>query len=264
MNDTLVTVIGILPSSVSLPDRQTQVWMPLRINPASPGNRGAHNRQVLARLRTGVTLAAAQDDMRLIATSLAAEHPQNYPEGSGWDISVVPIRDLTVGHLRAPLRLLLVAVLALMTLAAVNVAGLLLAGVTERRGEFATRVALGASATRVVRQTVVEGAIVGGLGTLAALPVAAALLALVETVLPPGVIRPSPVWTDARAITFVAAMTAAAGALAALVAAATARIGHASEAGTGGTPRTGVSCPASWRWSRPGSCSCCSPATSRR
>lgn len=235
IDDQPVTIIGVMPASFRLPAADTEIWFPLRVNPSDPGGRGAHNREVIARMRAGVEPDAARDELAAIGRQFARDYPQNYPEGSGWGVSVRTLRDHLVGDVSGPLRLLFGAVLFVLLIAAANTSGLMLARASERRAEFAARAALGASRLRLVRQVVVEGAIAGAAGGALGLLGAEILLRALEPGLPPAVARPSTLALDARVIAFALGVTGCAAALAGAFAAS-----QASRASAGDALRSGA------------------------
>jgi putative ABC transport system permease protein len=230
INDQPVTIVGIMPASFRFPEADTGVWIPLRVDSASPGNRGAHNRAVIARIRGDVTLAAVRGEVSAIGRRLAREYPEDYPDGSGWGVSVKTLRERLVGDLTEPLRLLFAAVLFVVLIAAANTSGLMLARASERRAEFAARAALGASRLRVIRQVVIEGAVAGAAGGALGLLVAELLLRGFELTLPAAVSRPGVLALDPRAVAFALGVTAAAAAAAGAYAAIQASRVNAGEA----------------------------------
>jgi len=220
IDDRTVTIAGIMPPSFRFPAADTDIWLPLRVNPASPGGRGAHTRRVIARLRAGSTLDAARDELSAIGRGFAREFPEDYPEGSGWGVSVEPLRERLVGDVRGPLRMLLAAAIFVLLIAAANSSGLMLANASERRAEFAARAALGASRLRLVRQVVVESTVAGALGGALGLPVAELLLRGLHAGVPPALSRPEVLAFDPRVLVFALGVTGlaagAAGAYAAM------------------------------------------------
>ena len=206
-------IVGVMPASFRFPSAETDVWVPMYITPGDAGNRGGHSRQVIGRLAAGVPLAGAREEMRRIANDLAREYPASYPEGSGFGVSVMPLREWLVGDLRGPLEVLMTAVLFVLLIACANVANLMVARTTERRRETATRVAFGAPRLRLVRQALFEGLLAGAAGGAGGVLLAAWLMQALLPWLPDDLPRPDSILTDPRVIGFALLVTAAAGAL---------------------------------------------------
>jgi putative ABC transport system permease protein len=129
--------------------------------------------RVLARMREGVTLAAAQSEVRNIARMLTREHPSAFPnpqhDPSLFTFVALPLRDAIVGTQRSLLWLLLGGVAVLLLIASANTAQILLARSVRRQREIAIRAALGASRLRLIRQFLLEGLVLGFCGGLAGL-----------------------------------------------------------------------------------------------
>ncbi len=188
LNNIAVEVIGVMPPGLQFPP-QTELWAPIAFSDDLLRQRqGPRSLRVLARLKPGVTLQAAQTEMNAIAGQLGAQYPDVYPATIGWSVTVISLREQVVGDVRTALWVLMGAVGFVLLIACANVASLLLARATSRRREMAIRSALGASRFRIVRQLLTESiglALVGGgLGLLIALWGVEALLALNPAVLP--------------------------------------------------------------------------------
>jgi predicted permease len=182
VNGRAYTIVGVMPPDFSYPNRTYGLWVPLALRGASPGgppiNRNAHYLQVVGRLRPGVSVESAQEDMSRIAHELGTEYPASN-ENVG--AVVTSLRDELVGDVRRPLRLLLGAVGFVLLIACANVTNLLLARATGRQREVAIRSALGATRGRIIRQLFTENILVYLAGAGAGLFVASWLLDVVKT-----------------------------------------------------------------------------------
>lgn len=162
------SVIGVLPPGFRFPD-DADVWMPRELAPFLPA-RTAHNWEGIARLRDGVTLEQARDDLSAIAGAIKRQYGDNVDLVAA---SIVPLQDALTSTVRPSLLILLGAVGFLLLVACANVMNLLLAQAAARESELAIRSALGASRGRMVRQFMAETLLLslagGAIGVLAAL-----------------------------------------------------------------------------------------------
>ncbi|HVR42368.1 MAG TPA: ABC transporter permease [Thermoanaerobaculia bacterium] len=195
------TIVGVMPRGFRFPS-ESELWAPLRINPAEPGNRGAHNRGVIARLRAGVGLETARSEMSALGAALQAEHPDNYPAGSGWGVSVRSLREILVGEVRRPLLVLMGAVTLVLLLACANVASLMLGQAARRGGEMATRAALGAGPGRLARQILGESLLIGVAGGVLGCVLARGLVPLLVAISPEPIRTLDGVSVDLRVLAF--------------------------------------------------------------
>jgi len=162
------SVIGVLPPGFRFPD-ESDIWMPRELSPFLPA-RSAHNWEAIARLRDGVTLAQARDDLSTIGAAIRKQY------GNDVDLvgaTVLPLKDALTSTVRPSLLILLGAVGFLLLVACANVMNLLLAQAAARESELAIRSALGASRGRMVRQFMAETLLLsfagGAIGVVASL-----------------------------------------------------------------------------------------------
>ena len=173
-------IVGVMPAAFLFPNGTTGVWVPLDLNP-NDLRRNSHSFEAAARLRAGVTAAAANAELDALARALATQYPG---DNGGESATLTPMNALGVVQLRPTLFALSGAVALVLLIACVNVANLLLAQSFARRQEFAVRSALGASRPRLASQVLCEGFVIAVVGGIAGLGVAWAGTTSIATVLP--------------------------------------------------------------------------------
>jgi putative ABC transport system permease protein len=183
INRQPTTLIGVMPPSFEML-AQTDLWRPAQLDPAQwsaysgDGTRWAN---VFARIKPGVTDAAAAAELQTVASQLAVEHPQT---DSDWQFRLIPLREFVSGTLKPALLILFAASAVLLLIACLNVGNLMLSRAVGRQHEVALRQALGASRARVVRQLLTEATMLAVLGGSLGCAAAFALIRFAGAVLP--------------------------------------------------------------------------------
>jgi len=198
------TIIGVIPARFGLTMigfRTSNIYLPIGqwTNPLLPQRTAGLGIHGIGRLKPNFTIARAQADMERVSANLSAAYPD---VNKGVGASLIPLTQLIVGEVRPFLLLLLVAVGFVLLISCVNIANLLLARSTLRKREFAVRIALGASAGRVIRQLLTESILLALSGGILGLCVSSvsirAILNSVSSALP----RAGEVTLDARVLGF--------------------------------------------------------------
>ena len=163
------TVVGILPEDFRPPEtlafgESVDLWRPLAPDDDQTGGRASRDLRVIGRLRAGVPLAQARQELQLTARRLAEEYPGT---NAGWGAVVVPLREQVARQVRPVLSVLLAAVIAVLLVACTNIAGMLTADASGRRRELAVYRALGATRGRIMRRLMAESLFLAGFGGVA-------------------------------------------------------------------------------------------------
>jgi putative ABC transport system permease protein len=155
-------VIGVMPQGFYFMNPLAEFWVPYALDRQRDwrANSGRSIPSILGRLKPGVSMAAAQAEMR----TLGAQLEQAYVFNKRTSVNVVPLREVLTGEVRTSLLVLLAAVSVLLLVACFNVASMMLARSSSRRREIAVRTSLGASRGAIVRQLLVESLLLAGAG----------------------------------------------------------------------------------------------------
>ncbi len=199
-------VVGVAAKDFDYP-YGTDVWAPLVFGPEEAAERDKRYLEVIGRLKDGVTVQQAENELTLVAARLATEHPA---ENAGRGARLLALNRAVI-DIGAPAFLAVwqATVLFVLLIACVNVANLLLVRGADRRREVALRLALGAGRRQVVRQLMTENLLLSLTGAAASLPLAWVGVHLLRTGLPERVRRYVVGWdqidVDTRLLLFTAA-----------------------------------------------------------
>jgi putative ABC transport system permease protein len=208
------TVIGVMPAGFRYPigDRNA-IYTPLNAtNRAALENRGSHWLPTVARLRPGVSAQQAEADMATVLENIGRAYPG---ESKGRRMRLQNIAAFVVGDTAAPLTVLFFAVLGLLAIGCLNVAGLLLARGVKREREIALRSAIGATRSRIIRQMLTEAVFLAAVGGLAGVLLSYLLLDAIRSLLIAALSRGAdvrvnlPVMLGALAVAALTSLTAA-------------------------------------------------------
>ncbi|HEY2171129.1 MAG TPA: ADOP family duplicated permease [Candidatus Angelobacter sp.] len=174
-------VIGVLPANTHTTS-PADLWTP--IQPTTSGEGDGQNYHIVMRLKNGSTWAEANAQLAVLRPRSFVGFAKEYPAGSSW-LSALPLQQDLASTARPPAIILMAAVALILFIGCANLAGLMLVRVMRRRGELATRLALGATKASVFRQLMMEPLILALAGGAVGVALAGSSLGLFARFLPP-------------------------------------------------------------------------------
>ena len=167
-------VVGVMPASFRFPDRAVDLWFPVKIGPQLATTRFATWYTGVGRLRSGVTLDQARTNLTAVQNQLGEQFPQT---DRTIGVTIAPLKEVTIGGVRASLWMLFGAVSVLLLITCTNVTALLLARALQRRHETSVRLSLGATGGTLAAQMLTEAGVLAFAGGALGIAVAAAATA---------------------------------------------------------------------------------------
>jgi putative ABC transport system permease protein len=192
-----------MPPEFYFPNRETEFWQPIALNPAN-ATRGGHFLGVVARLKPDVTEAQAVAEIKGISERLGRQYPDASANESA---EIVPLHEQIVGGIRPALVTLLAAVTVVTLIACANVANLLLVRASVRARELAIRSALGAARRRLVLQMLTESLVLSIAGGASGLALAFLAIKPIRTLSAGSIPRTGDIAVDLPVLTFVFALS---------------------------------------------------------
>jgi putative ABC transport system permease protein len=175
------TVVGVMPPGFRYPlNQHGGVYIPRVLDQSWMNNRGAHWLRTVGRVKDGVTVDQAQADLKHVFSDIGKAYPDT---DGGRVVKAVPLAESVAGKTKGPLWTLLGAVLAVLAIGCVNIAGLLLARGVQREREMAMRVAIGAGRARLLGQMFNEGLFLALFGAAGGVLLSSILLQLMRAFL---------------------------------------------------------------------------------
>ena len=212
-------IIGIMPRNFEFPLvagrlNQSELWVPMSFTPdeLSPTSAANWGYNMVGRLKPGLRLAQANQDAGHVAQEVMRNFP---PEFKQIHITahVKSLKESAVDSGKPLVRLLTYAVLVVLLIACLNVAGLLLVRAIRRRRELAVRLALGASPRALIGNSLIEGILLSGAGGVLGLLLAAMALKITVPLLPESMPRIDGIHLDAGVVLFALVLALLTGAL---------------------------------------------------
>lgn len=206
INNVSTEIIGIMPERFSFPVPETEIWIPLGLNPHATH---PYFLTLVGRLKSGVAPSAAQAETTGILWSAGQSDPHLVgrndppPSGAGLKTLVVPLKEAIVGNTKKPLLVLQFSVAFILLIACANVANLLMSRGTARSREIALRYALGSSPRRIIKQLLTESVLLAIAGAVPGIALAWGIVHVLSRLPLAGIPRLDQVGIDGTVLAFV-------------------------------------------------------------
>jgi putative ABC transport system permease protein len=235
LNGLPITIIGVMPKGFQFPPGEVDVpdlWIPLQLDPATAGNRAAHNFSIIGKVKPGVPIERAQQELAQLVNTWSAAETQKVHKLSPVVHPLVSFgfQEDLIGGVRPAMLMMLAAVGFVLLIACVNVANLLLTRAEARQREIAVRKALGAGDSSLMQQFAVEGMLLSFAGALVGVALAYGGLRMMARVSNGGIPRVNEIGIDLRVLLFTLGISVATGVFFALAPMTQALHGKLSEA----------------------------------
>ncbi|HEX8941518.1 MAG TPA: ABC transporter permease [Gemmatimonadaceae bacterium] len=208
-------IIGVMPSSFRFPSSKTQLWLPQQLDPNGQYS-GGFNHAGVARLKPGVTIAAAQRDFANVLPRVVDVAPMLAPGITTRMLldqakpvpRLIPMRDDVVGDISRTLWIVAAAAGLVLLVTCANVANLLLVRADARHRELSVRAALGAGRARIMVHFFTESALLAAVSSVLGIAVAYAAIRMLVAAGPAEIPRLAEVHVDATVVLFTLAVAA--------------------------------------------------------
>ena len=208
-------IIGVMPTRFRFPSPETQIWIPMRLDANDPSP-GGFNYDGIARLRKGVTIAAASRDLVSVLPKILELSPNLAPGVSTQMLLdqarpvpfVAPLKDDVTGGIAKTLWIVAAAAGVVLLVACANVTNLILVRADGRQRELAVREALGAGRGRVTMYFLGESIVVTAVSAAAGVALAAVAIRLLVSMGPTSIPRLSEVHIDLATVGFAIVVSA--------------------------------------------------------
>ena len=200
-------VVGVLGPGVRIPtmaqlqsmiasNAVPEIWKPFAVRDDELDQMGDFNYSSIARLKRGVSMRQALDELNAVQAEIASK----IPEKTELRAALAPLDRQMTGRSRQGLLILLAAVAAILLIVCVNIADLMLSRAMGRTREMAVRMALGASSQRLLRQMLTESGLIALIGGALGIALAYAGLGVILANAPADLPRLNEVRIDGRVL----------------------------------------------------------------